>query len=33
MRELHRLYGDRVRILEVLVRQAHPGERHSAYGA
>lgn len=31
MRELHRLYGDRVRFLEVLVRQAHPGERHGAY--
>jgi hypothetical protein len=31
MRELHRLYGDRVRIVEVLVRQAHPGERHGAY--
>jgi hypothetical protein len=31
MRELHRLYGDRVRFLEILVRQAHPGERHGAY--
>lgn len=31
MRELHRLYGDRVRFVEVLVRQAHPGERHGAY--
>jgi AhpC/TSA family protein len=31
MRELHRLYGDRLTILEVLVRQAHPGERHGAY--
>lgn len=32
MRELHRLYGDRVTFVEVLVRQAHPGERHGAYG-
>jgi hypothetical protein len=31
MRELHRLYGDRVRFVEVVVRQAHPGERHGAY--
>ena len=31
MSELHRLYGDRVRFVEVLVRQAHPGERHGAY--
>jgi hypothetical protein len=31
MRELHRLYGERVRFVEVLVRQAHPGERHGAY--
>ena len=31
MRELHRLYGDRVQFVEVLVRQAHPGERHGAY--
>jgi len=31
MRELHRLYGEQVRFLEVLVRQAHPGERHGAY--
>jgi len=31
MRELHRLYGERVRVVEVLVRQAHPGERHGAY--
>lgn len=33
MRELHRLYGARVRFLEILVRQAHPGERHGAYGS
>lgn len=33
MRELYRLYGDRVRFVEVLVRQAHPGERHGAYSA
>jgi hypothetical protein len=33
MNELHRLYGDWVRIVEVLIRQAHPGERHSAYRA
>ncbi|MGZ4381338.1 MAG: peroxiredoxin family protein [Gaiellaceae bacterium] len=31
MRELHRLYGGRVQFVEVLVRQAHPGERHGAY--
>jgi hypothetical protein len=31
MRELHRRYGERVQFLEVLVRQAHPGERHGAY--
>jgi AhpC/TSA family len=33
MRELHGLYGDRVQFVEVLVRQAHPGERHGAYGS
>ena len=33
MRELHRLYGDRVEFVELLVRQAHPGERHGAYGS
>lgn len=33
MRELHRLYGDRVRFVEMLVRQAHPGERHGAYAS
>lgn len=31
MSELHRLYGQRVQFLDVLVRQAHPGERHGAY--
>jgi hypothetical protein len=31
MRELHRHYGEQVQFLEVLVRQAHPGERHGAY--
>ena len=31
MRELYRLYGQQVRFIEVLIRQAHPGERHGAY--
>jgi hypothetical protein len=31
MRELYRRYGDRVEFVEVLIRQAHPGERHGAY--
>jgi hypothetical protein len=31
MRELYRLYGDRVQFLDVVVRQAHPGERRGAY--
>jgi thiol-disulfide isomerase/thioredoxin len=31
MRELYRLYGRHVRFVEVLIRQAHPGERHGAY--
>ena len=31
MRELHRLYGGRVHVVEVLVRQAHPGELHGSY--
>ena len=31
MREIYRLYSERVRVIEVLVRQAHPGERHGAY--
>ena len=25
MRKMHRLYGERVQFVEVLVRQAHPG--------
>lgn len=31
MMELYRLYGERVRVVEVIVRQAHPGERHGGY--
>jgi hypothetical protein len=31
MSELHRLYGEQVQFVEVLVRQAHPGERHGTY--
>ena len=31
MNELHRLDGDRVQFVEVLIRQAHPGERHGPY--
>ena len=31
MQELYRLYGEQVRFVEVLMRQAHPGERHGAY--
>ena len=31
MRALYHRYGERVQFLEVLVRQAHPGERHGAY--
>ena len=31
MRELRRLYGEQVQFVEVLVRQAHPGELHGAY--
>jgi hypothetical protein len=31
MRELHQVYGEQVRFVEVLIRQAHPGERHGAY--
>jgi hypothetical protein len=31
MAELHELYGDRVTFIEMLVRQAHPGERHGPY--
>ncbi len=33
MSELHRLYGEQVQFVEVLVRQAHPGERRGAYRA
>jgi thiol-disulfide isomerase/thioredoxin len=33
MQELYQLYGDQVRFVEVVVRQAHPGERHGAYGS
>jgi hypothetical protein len=31
MRKLRELYGKRVRFVEVVVRQAHPGELHPAY--
>ena len=31
MRELHRRYGDRVQFVDVVVRQAHPGERRGPY--
>lgn len=31
MMELYRRYGDRVSFVEVVVRQAHPGELHGAY--
>jgi len=31
MRELYRFYGDRVQFVDVVVRQAHPGELHGAY--
>lgn len=31
MRELHHLYGDRIQFVDVIVRQAHPGERHGTY--
>ena len=31
MSELYRLYGERVQFVEMLVRQAHPGELHGAY--
>ena len=33
MCELHRRYGTRVQFLEVVVRQAHPGEHHGGYRA
>jgi hypothetical protein len=31
MSELYRLFGDRVQLVDVVVRQAHPGERHGGY--
>ena len=31
MQELYRLYGDRIQFIDVVVRQAHPGERRGAY--
>ena len=31
MQELYGLYGEQVRFVEVLIRQAHPGERHGGY--
>ncbi|MBI5089556.1 MAG: redoxin domain-containing protein [Actinobacteria bacterium] len=31
MRNLHRRFGHRIHFLDVLVRQAHPGERHGRY--
>lgn len=31
MKELHERYGDRVRFLEVFLRQAHPGELRGPY--
>jgi hypothetical protein len=33
MKKLHRRYGDRVQFVDVLVRQAHPGELRGAYRA
>jgi hypothetical protein len=33
MSELYRFYGEWVQFVEVVVRQAHPGERHGAYGS
>lgn len=33
MRELYRRYGDRVQFLDMIVRQAHPGERHGGYSS
>jgi NAD(P)H dehydrogenase (quinone) len=33
MRELHRRYGDRLQFLDIVVRQAHPGERSGAYSS
>jgi hypothetical protein len=31
MKNLYRAYAGRVTLIEVLIRQAHPGERHGAY--
>ncbi|MGD9703912.1 MAG: TlpA family protein disulfide reductase [Acidimicrobiia bacterium] len=31
MKRLHELYGERVSFVDIVVRQAHPGEHHSAY--
>jgi thiol-disulfide isomerase/thioredoxin len=31
MRELHAEYGDRVQFVDIVVRQAHPGERRGPY--
>jgi len=31
MKRLHERYGDRVRFVDVIVRQAHPGETRGAY--
>jgi len=31
MKKLHEWYGDRVRFVDVAIRQAHPGERRGAY--
>jgi thiol-disulfide isomerase/thioredoxin len=33
MDQLHRQYGDRVQFVDVVVRQAHPGEHHGPYNA
>jgi hypothetical protein len=31
MAELYRLYGDRIQFVDLIVRQAHPGERRGPY--
>jgi AhpC/TSA family len=33
MKELHDQYGDRVSFVDIVVRQAHPGEHHDAYAS
>ena len=33
LKALHARYGDRVHFLDIMVRQAHPGERRPAYTA